>query len=610
MKKLPLIKTKKHKKNKSHISSKSKNKINQNENDENKEKSNNLSENNYSIAIDYYTKNINNDEQNTNLLIKRAICYLAKGYYTLSLKDALKTIEIDNKFNKGYYIASLSYLEMYDIENAEKYSQNKNLRLKSLIEKNKKDIILKTKKYKSYPLFINFLKELYKFNSFFPKLEIHFYTDDYRGVTAKSNISKNEIIMTIPKECLISLETVFETSYGKKINEFMYKELNSPKHCLLSSFLLYEEKNKKYKYYFDLLPKDYTNFPIFYKNNELEYLKGSPFYAQILEKKEDIKKDYNKLCEHLPDFNQFSFSKFCKARVLISSRIFGISINSKKTDVLVPFADLLNHKRPKQTQWFYDDNLESFVIQAIDDIKEGNEIFDSYGKKTNARFLLNYGFCLEENDTSEYLLNIDFNNSYPLFDIKKQIFRNEFENNNNINRNFCLNNNIYESQIIELLSFLRFILFDGDINDLYKIINSNSKENNIEINIFYIPAINKDLEIKVLKHLHLLCRKSLAKYPTTFEQDQNIYNNKNKNNISFNKRNCLLLLMNEKTVLSFYIYFCEYCISLLKLKSQKEVLSKVSNDFKYNECQFEFYIQEVILKLNENDDINNINNEK
>ena len=499
---------------------------------------------------------------------------------------------------------------MYDIENAEKYSQNKNLRLKSLIEKNKKDIILKTKKYKSYPLFINFLKELYKFNSFFPKLEIHFYTDDYRGVTAKSNILKNEIIMTIPKECLISLETVFETSYGKKINEFMYKELNSPKHCLLSSFLLYEEKNKKYKYYFDLLPKDYSNFPIFYKNNELEYLKGSPFYAQILEKKEDIKKDYNKLCEHLPDFNQFSFSKFCKARVLISSRIFGISINSKKTDVLVPFADLLNHKRPKQTQWFYDDNLESFVIQAIDDIKEGNEIFDSYGKKTNARFLLNYGFCLEENDTSEYLLNIDFNNNYPLFDIKKQVFRNEFENNNNINRNFCLNNNIYESQIIELLSFLRFILFDGDINDLYNIFNSNSNENNIEINIFYIPAINKDLEIKVLKHLHLLCRKSLAKYPTTFEQDQNIYNNKNKNNISFNKRNCLLLLMNEKTVLSFYIYFCEYCISLLKLKSQKEVLSKVANDFKYNECQFEFYIQEVILKLYENEDINSINNEK
>ncbi len=61
----------------------------------------------------------------------------------------------------------------------------------------------------------HFLKELYKFNSFFPKLNIHFYTDDYRGVMAKNDIYKNEIIMTIPKECLISLETGLNTSYGK-----------------------------------------------------------------------------------------------------------------------------------------------------------------------------------------------------------------------------------------------------------------------------------------------------------------------------------------------------------------------------------------------------------
>ena len=119
MNKLPLIKIKKQKKNKSQLNilSKSKNKINPKENDEDKEEANSSIENNYSIAMDYYTKSINNDEENTILLIKRAICYLAKGYYTLSLKDALKTIEIDNKFNKGYYIASLCYLEMYDIEN-------------------------------------------------------------------------------------------------------------------------------------------------------------------------------------------------------------------------------------------------------------------------------------------------------------------------------------------------------------------------------------------------------------------------------------------------------------------------------------------------------------
>ena len=567
------------------------------ENEDDKEKNNMLS-NNYDIAINYYTRSINNNKENTTYLIKRAICYLAKGYYTLALKDALKTIEIDNTFSKGYYIASLCYLEMYDIDMAEKYSQNKNKRLKALIDKNKKELYIKSKKYKSYPLYVNFLKELYKYNSFFPKLEIHFYTDDYRGVLAKTNILKDEIIMTIPKDCLISLETAFATSYGQKIGEFMYNELNSPKHCLLTSFLLYEEKNPKYKYYFDLLPKDYSNFPIFYTNKELEYLKGSPFLPQILEKKEDMKADYNKLCEYLPDYKQFSYLKFCEARVLISSRIFGIAIHDNKTDVLAPFADLLNHKRPRQTQWYYDDSLESFVIQATENIKEGSEIFDSYGKKTNARFLLNYGFCLEDNDTSEYLLTVIFNETYPLFELKKNFFQNEYE----FVRTFNLNNNFYESQIIELLSFLRFILFDGDINDLYNAINTGESIYNEEtpLTFYYIPPITKELEIHVLKHLYLLCRKALAQYPTTFEQDQTLYKTK-KNNISFNLRNIILLLMSEKTVLSYFMYFCEYCLELLKLKTQIEVLSKLSIDYKYNDCQFDFYIQEIVLKLIKNE---------
>ena len=583
MNKLPLIEPKK-----------KPNKYQKNINEDDKRK-NNSRGNNYDIAINYYTKNIENDKTNTTYLIKRAICYLAKGYYTLSLKDALRTIEIDENFNKGYYIASLCYLEMYDIKMAEKYSENKskNKRLKVLIEKNKKELIHKSKKYKSYPLYIKFLRELYKYNSFFPKLEIHFYTNDYRGVLAKSNIKKEEIIMTIPKECLISLETVLETEYGKKIGEFMFKELNSPKHCLLTSFLLYEEDNPKYKYYFDLLPHDFSNFPIFYTSKELEYLKGSPFLYQILEKKEDMKSDYAILCNYLPDFKQFSYLKFCQARLLISSRIFGISINDKKTDVLAPFADLLNHKRPRQTQWYYDDKLESFVIQATEDIQEGNEIFDSYGKKTNARFLLNYGFCLDDNDTSEYIMRITFNENYPLFEEKKNFFQNEYE----LVRSFNLNNNFYESQIIEILSFLRFILFDGDINELYNAINSSENVYNEEVPLtfYYIEPISKELEIKVLKHLSLLCRRALGKYPTTFEEDQNLL--KSKKNISFNLKNCLLLLMSEKTVLSYFIFFCEYCIELLKLKTQIEVLTKLSTDYKYNDCQFDFYIQEVVFKL-------------
>ena len=55
--------------------------------------------------------------------------------------------------------------------------------------------------------------------------------------------------------------------------------------------------------------------------------------------------------------------------------------------------------------------------------------------------------------------------------------------------------------------------------------------------------------------------------------------------------------MSEKTVLSYFIYFCEYCLELLKLKTQIDALNKLSIDYKYNGYQFDFYIQEVVFKL-------------
>ena len=191
----------------------------------------------YDLAIDYYSKNIKKDKNNISLIIKRAICYLAKNLYNFALKDALNSLEINKNFEKGYYIASLCYLEMYNIEMAEKYCKTKDQRLKNLIEERKKNIYNKTIKFKYYPLYINFLKELYKNNAYFPKLEINFFSDNYRGVIAKSPIKKDEIILSIPKECLISLELVLESEYGKKIGEIMFNELTSPKHCLLLFYL-------------------------------------------------------------------------------------------------------------------------------------------------------------------------------------------------------------------------------------------------------------------------------------------------------------------------------------------------------------------------------------
>lgn len=153
-------------------------------------------------------------------------------------------------------------------------------------------------------------------------------------------------------------------------------DLYSPKHCLLTSFVLHELHNpdSKWKCYLDILPKDYSNFPIFYTEEELTLLEGSPFLNMILDKKEDIKKDYDDICLRIPEFTKYTFKEFCEVRMAVSSRIFCVRIDGKKTDVLAPLADMLNHKRPRQTHWVYEDHFQAFTITAIDDIKSGMEV--------------------------------------------------------------------------------------------------------------------------------------------------------------------------------------------------------------------------------------------
>ena len=121
---------------------------------------------NYIFKINLSSKNKNNNinkrdtNKNTNKIIKiektekiennnisfidNAIINFGKGLYNLSLKDALKSIELEEFSENANYIAFLCYLEMYDIDSAEKFlvNQNKNKKLKNLLE-NKKIQILK-----------------------------------------------------------------------------------------------------------------------------------------------------------------------------------------------------------------------------------------------------------------------------------------------------------------------------------------------------------------------------------------------------------------------------------------------------------------------------------
>lgn len=55
----------------------------------------------------------------------------------------------------------------------------------------------------------------------------------------------------------------------------------------------------------------------------------------------------------------------------------------------------------------YDEKRNGFVVEAMEDHKRGDEIFNTYGRKCNTRYMLNFGFSFEENDANETPFRLD-----------------------------------------------------------------------------------------------------------------------------------------------------------------------------------------------------------
>lgn len=153
-----------------------------------------------------------------------------------------------------------------------------------------------------------------------------------------------------------------------------------------------------FKPYYEILPKTLSNMPVFWQPHEIQYLQGSYLIEQIEERNTAIEADYEAICSLVPEFRSIStLHEFKWARMCVCSRNFGLVINGIQTAALVPYADMLNHYRPRETKWQFDDSLQSFTVVALQQIHMGAQVYDSYGRKCNHRFLLNYGFSVENN---------------------------------------------------------------------------------------------------------------------------------------------------------------------------------------------------------------------
>ena len=224
---------------------------------------------------------------------------------------------------------------------------------------------------------------------------------EMRGIHARHHIPPNTICMSIPRRCLITVEMGQATSIGQAIYQSDL-DLDAPKHIYLMIYILWDMKVQGslsfFAPYYATLPKTLHNMPIFWTQTELDELQGSYLLHQIADRNHAIAEDYHTICSVAPSLQSIcTLEEFKWARMCVCSRNFGLQIDGHRTSALVPHADMLNHYRPRETKWTFDEEMNAFTITTLQHIAANAQVYDSYGQKCNHRFLLNYGFAVEEN---------------------------------------------------------------------------------------------------------------------------------------------------------------------------------------------------------------------
>ena len=112
---------------------------------------------------------------------------------------------------------------------------------------------------------------------------------------------------------------------------------------------------------------------------------------------------------------------------------------------------MLNHRRPKQSSWFYSDEKKGFIIESLEDIKRGEQVCDSYGRKCNSRFFLNYGFINMDNDANEVSVKVSIDQDDETISMKEKMLGEPLSP-----KSFRILASMEEDNTIEFMNFIRF----------------------------------------------------------------------------------------------------------------------------------------------------------
>lgn len=549
---------------------------------------------NYAKALEFYSEAILAEPNEKSLYSNRSATYAAMKNFVKALEDGDKVVELDPDWPKGHFRrgnaleALLRYQEAHEAYKTGLAKDASDAALKKASDE--LSAVLAELKITEAEMenrnpdtdkFQGLVKWLQDGGAKFPKLYLQYYSEDYRGVHCLAKVPTDDVILYVPHKYIMTSEVAKASDIGTKILSSGV-ELRS-KHSFLASYLLQERrvKNSFWQPYIRILPERYANMPLFFDEEKLSWLTGSFSLGKISERIDSLKREYDAIRQMVPEFQVYAFDEFVWARLVVITRIFGLVIDGNKTDGLVPYADMLNHKRPRETKWNFDDSRYGFIITSLRTIQRGEEVYDSYGRKCNSRFFVNYGFALDENEDNEAILRVQLPRNDPHYVMKIRFLGGREIS---ARREFQIPADYKEKKCKELFSFLRFV--HAKDSELMLLSSADG------FKLDEIEPISVRNEIKTLEDIRAAAELTLRGFPDSLESDDKLLEEKMADP---NLRNCVVQRRGEKQVLKWFIDVATQAVPFLNLpwKDLKRVAAKCYQ----GTSRFDFYVTSVVVPL-------------
>lgn len=221
------------------------------------------------------------------------------------------------------------------------------------------------------------------------------------SVRASRRLSSGEPILAVPRRLMIVDNELAASTTGELALGFPGP---SPP-IALAAWLPIEarEPRSRWRAYFDALPVQLAELPMFHDEDDLAALAGTAAYAIAAEKNRDVRATYDRLS---PDLRaRLSLADFAWGYALVMSRGFHAPGALEHRVALIPLVEMFNHGLG-DTTWSYDP-LDGFVVSTERELAIGDEVHFTYGVRSNTHLVVYFGFALHGNPASEAGLLFD-----------------------------------------------------------------------------------------------------------------------------------------------------------------------------------------------------------